>query len=73
MVRSQELKLAIIEAYYENGCSPTLVRRKIMSPVSKWFLIVPKISNEQIKRVVSQLTTNYSMNLSILVVSKCHN
>ena len=61
MVQSQELKLALIEAYYENGRSPTLVRRKIMSPGSKWLLIAPKLSSEQIKRVMSQLTTNYSL------------
>ena len=61
MVLSQELKLVLIEAYYLNGRSPTLVRRKIMSPESKWLLIALKLSNEQMKRVMGQLTTNYSL------------
>ena len=68
MVLSQELKLALIEAYYVNGRSPTLVRGKIMSPGSKWLLIPPKLSNEQIKRVVSQFTTNYSLKKNIYVI-----
>jgi hypothetical protein len=32
-----------------------------MSPWTKWLLIAPKLSNKQIKRVVSQLTTKYSL------------
>ena len=72
MVLSQELKLVLIEAHYLNGRSPTLVRRKIMSPGSKWLLIALKLSNEQMKRVMSQLTTNYSLE-NAWAVSKCHN
>ena len=61
MVLSQELKLVLIEAYYVSGRSPTLLGRKIMSPGSRWLLIALKLSNEQMKRVMSQLTTNHSL------------
>ena len=61
MVLSQELKLVLIEAYYVSGRSPTLLGRKIMSPGSRWLLIALKLSNEQMKRVMSQLTTKYSL------------
>ena len=63
MVLPLELKLAIIEAYYENGRSPIykLVRRSLLFRGSKWCSVVPSLSNEQIKRVVNQLKTNHTL------------
>ena len=56
-----ELKFAIIEAYYENGRSPTLVRRSLFFRGSKWCSVVPNLTNEQIKRFVNQLRTNHTL------------
>ena len=56
-----ELKFAIIEAYYENGRSPTLVRCFLFFHGSKWCSVVPNLTNEQIKRFVYQLRTNHTL------------
>ena len=61
MVLSIELKMTIIEAYFENGRSPARVRRLLLSRGSKWSTVVPTLSNQQIKRVVNQLQTNYTL------------
>jgi hypothetical protein len=62
IVLPQELELVIIEAFYGNGQSPMLVRCCHFSRVLKWCSIVPKLTNEQIKKVFkSQLMTKYTL------------
>ena len=61
MVLSLELRYIIIEAYYENGRSLTLVRRSLLFRGLKWCSAVLYLTNEQIKRVVNQLKTYHTL------------
>ena len=61
MTLSAGFKLAIIEAYYENGRSLIAVKRSLMSKSSQWGAVARNLSNQQILRVVKQLQTQHTL------------
>ena len=63
MTLSAGFKLAIIEAYYENGRSLIAVKRSLMSKSSQWGAVARNLSNTQILRVVKQFQTQYTLNI----------
>ena len=61
MTLSAGFKLAIIEAYYENGHSLIAVKHSLMSKSSQWGAVARNLSNQQILRVVKQLQTQHTL------------
>ena len=61
MALSVAFKLAIIEAYYENGRSLIAVKRSLTHKRSEWRKMAQNLSNKQILRVVKQLQTTHTL------------
>ena len=63
MTLSDGFKLAIIEAYYENGRSLIAAKRSLMSKSSQWGAVARNLSNQQILRVVKQFPTQQTLKI----------
>jgi hypothetical protein len=62
MALSLAFKLAIIDAYYENGRSLTAVKRMLLAhKTSVWRTMAQNLSHKQILRVVKKLQTSHTL------------